>query len=132
MVYTMTERDMCSCFSTYVAEEVLEVVASGVVVCIQNSGVHVLLLMISLPVVQLSMAIGYNYCTHLGIKTQTVNMLILKVQLTHLAGPGVTQDSSHIDRGVCHDGVIVVFFLGLLSVFKLKGENMTNDHRLMN
>lgn len=40
---------------TYVAEEVFEVVASGIVVGIQNSGVLVLLLMISLPVVELSM-----------------------------------------------------------------------------
>lgn len=38
---------------TYVAEEVFEVVASGIVVSIQNGGVEVLLLMISLPVVQL-------------------------------------------------------------------------------
>lgn len=39
---------------TYVAEEVLEVVTSGVVVGIQDSGVQVLLFMISLPVVELS------------------------------------------------------------------------------
>lgn len=38
---------------TYVAEEVLEVVASGVVIGIQDSGVQVLLFMISLPVVEL-------------------------------------------------------------------------------
>ncbi len=42
---------------TYVAEEVLEVVASGIVVGIQNSGVQVFLPMISLPVVELSMTI---------------------------------------------------------------------------
>lgn len=39
---------------TYVAEEVLEVVASGIVVGVQHSGVQVLLLMVSLPVVELS------------------------------------------------------------------------------
>ena len=42
---------------TYVAEEVFEVVASGIVIGIQNSGILVLLLMISLPVVELSMTI---------------------------------------------------------------------------
>lgn len=42
---------------TYVAEKVLEVVASGVVVGIQNSGIQVLFFMISLPVVELSMTI---------------------------------------------------------------------------
>lgn len=42
---------------TYVAEEFLEVVASGVVVGIQDGGVHVLLLMISLLIVELSMTI---------------------------------------------------------------------------
>lgn len=41
----------------YVAEEVLEVVASGIVVGIQNGGIQVLLLMISLPVVELSMTV---------------------------------------------------------------------------
>lgn len=39
---------------TYVAEEVLEVVASGIVVGVQHSGVEVLLLMVGLPVVELS------------------------------------------------------------------------------
>lgn len=48
--------------------------------------------------------------------------MFLKVQLTHLTGPGVTQDSSHISWGVCHNGVIVEFFLGFISVFKLYGE----------
>lgn len=43
-------------------------------------------------------------------------------QFTHLTGPGVTQNSSHIDWGVCHNGVVVEFFLGLVSVFKLKGK----------
>ncbi len=45
--------------------------------------------------------------------------MFLKVQLTHLTGPGVTQDSSHINWGVCHNGVIVEFFFGFISVFKL-------------
>lgn len=39
---------------TYVAEKVLKVVASGIVVGVQHSGVHVLFLMVSLPVVELS------------------------------------------------------------------------------
>lgn len=51
----------------------------------------------------------------------------LKVELTHLAGPGVTQDSGHIDWGVCHDGVVVEFLLTLLFVFQLKG-NMTREY----
>lgn len=38
---------------TYIAEHVLEVVASGVVVGVQNSGIQVLLLVVGLPVVQL-------------------------------------------------------------------------------
>lgn len=62
-------------------------------------------------------------------------MLILKVQLTHLTGPGVTEDSSHIDWGVCHDGVIVEFFLGFLSIFKLKGKyerDVSQVHELNN
>lgn len=42
---------------TYVAKEVFEVVASGVVVGIQNGGIQVLLLVISLPVVELSMTV---------------------------------------------------------------------------
>lgn len=42
---------------THVAEEVLEVVASGVVVGIQDGGVQVLLLVISLPVVELSITL---------------------------------------------------------------------------
>lgn len=39
---------------------------------------------------------------------------------THITGPGVTQDSSHIGRGVCHDGVVVEFLLTLLFVFELQ------------
>lgn len=39
---------------TYVAEEMLKVVASGIVIGVQHSGVQVLLLMVSLPVVELS------------------------------------------------------------------------------
>ncbi len=46
-------------------------------------------------------------------------MYFLKVHLTHLTGPSVTEDSSHINRRVGHDGVIVEFFLGFVSVFKL-------------
>lgn len=56
---------------TYVAEKVLEVVASGIVVGVQHSGVQVLLLMVSLPVVQLSRTIQlmhsaflYIYCIY--------------------------------------------------------------------
>lgn len=45
--------------------------------------------------------------------------MFLKVRLTHLTGPCVTQDSSHINWGVCHNGVIVEFPLGFVSVFKL-------------
>ena len=48
--------------------------------------------------------------------------MFLKVQLTHLTGPGVTQDSSHINWGVRHNWVIVELFLGLVSVFKLQGK----------
>lgn len=39
---------------TYVAEEVLEVVTSGIVVGVQHSGVLVLFFMVGLPVVELS------------------------------------------------------------------------------
>lgn len=38
---------------THIAEKLFEFVASGILMCIQNSGVDVLLLMICLPVVQL-------------------------------------------------------------------------------
>lgn len=49
---------------TYVAEKVLEVVAPGVVVGIQNSGVHVFFLMIRFPVVELPMTIVKLILTH--------------------------------------------------------------------
>lgn len=49
--HRVKEREMF--LFTYVAEEVLEVVASGIVVGIQNSSIQVLLLMISFPVVEL-------------------------------------------------------------------------------
>ncbi len=42
---------------THVAEEVLKVVASGVVVGIQDGGVQVLLFVISLPIVELSITL---------------------------------------------------------------------------
>lgn len=37
----------------------------------------------------------------------------------HLTGPCVTQDSSHINGGVRHNGVIVEFLFGLIPVFEL-------------
>lgn len=45
--------DSSNWFFTYVTEEFFEIVASGIVMGIQNGGVQVLLLMISLPVIQL-------------------------------------------------------------------------------
>lgn len=106
---------------TYVAEEVFEVVASGIVVGIQNSCVHVLLLMVSLPVVELLMTVVLLMQSFKLIQNICNLCLYLYFfsQLTHLAGPGVAQNSSHIHWGVCHDGVVVEFFLGLVSVFKL-------------
>lgn len=48
--------------------------------------------------------------------------MFLKAQHAHLTGPCVTQDSSHINWGVGHDGVIVEFLLGFVSVFQLLEE----------
>lgn len=119
---------------TYVAEEVLEVVASGIVVGVQHSGVQVLLLMVSLPVVELlgtiiqwmHSAFKKNKIKKIYIYIAFINLFHIKIYVihfeglfTHLTGPCVTQDSSHVNRGVCHNGVIVEFLFGLIPVFEL-------------
>lgn len=45
--------------------------------------------------------------------------MFFKKEITHITGPCVTQDSSHINWCICHNGVVVEFFLGFVSVFQL-------------
>lgn len=69
---------------------------------------------------------AFSILKKIYIYIEFINLFHIKIYVihfeglfTHLTGPCVTQDSSHVNGGVCHNGVIVEFLFGLIPVFQL-------------
>lgn len=106
--------------------------ATSIVKCVKSGGVQVLLLVVGLPVVQLRMNREHLFdyiIFYILLLVQTIiqqrnsvrtgSVCLLDTRHFYLTGPSVSEDSSDINRGVCHNGVVVEFLLALSFVLNL-------------